>query len=140
MRNRTNRWLAFVAPAIFTLALACFAAPALALGSIPSAIGSGSDATSDTTSDTTSNTTLQPTETSIYTYNLPGNISDCVGLYPKPGCGTEPVLSGDRGGMMQYATFAALIAGLTVIMTVIARNVIRTDRAKAQQVSQKPNN
>ena len=41
---------------------------------------------------------------------------------------------------MQYATFATLIAGLTVIMTVIARSVIRADRAKAQQVSQKSNN
>ncbi len=119
-------------PAIFAVALACLAAPALALGSTPSATGNSADATTDPT--------LQPTATSIYTYNLPYNVSDCVGLLQKPGCGTEPVLSGDRGGVMQYATFAVLIAGLTVIMTVIARSVIRTDRAKAQQISQKSNN
>jgi len=123
-------------PAIFAVALACLAAPALALGSTPSASGNSTGATTDTTPDPT----LQPTETSIYTYNLPSNIGKCVGLLQKPGCGTKPVLSGDRGGVMQYATFATLIAGLTVIMTVIARSVIRTDRAKAQQVSQKSNN
>ena len=123
-------------PAIFAVALACFAPPALAFGLTPSAPGNSADATTDATTDTTP----EPTVTSIYTYNLPGNVSDCVGLYPKPGCGTKPVLSGDRGGVMQYATFATLIAGLTVIMTVIARSVIRTDRAKAQQVSQKSNN
>lgn len=132
MQIRTGRWLAFMTPAILSVALACLAAPALALGSTPSASGNSAD--------TTTETTLQPTATSIYTYNLPGNISDCVGLYPKPGCGTEPVLSGDRGGVMQYVTFATLIAGLTVIMSVIARSVIKTDRAKAQKVSQKSNN
>jgi len=73
------------------------------------------------------------TETSIYTYNLPGNVADCVGLYPKPNCGTKPQLSGDRGGAMQYATMAAIIAGLGIIMTVITRSVIRTDRAKMRQ-------
>lgn len=119
-------------PAIFAVALACLAAPALALGSTMSRAGANADTTTDTTP--------QPSVTSIYTYNLPGSVSDCVGLYPKPGCGTKPILSGDRGGVMQYATFATLITGLTVIMTVIARSVIRTDRAKAQQVSQKSNN
>lgn len=123
---------AIVAPTIFAIALACGAAPALALGSTQPTSSSGSDSTIAPP--------IQTTETSIYTYNLPGNVSDCVGLYQKPGCGTKPVLSGDRGGVMQYATFAVLIAGLTLIMTVIARSVIRTDRAKAQQVSQKSNN
>ena len=132
MQIRTGRGLAFLTPATFAVALVCLAAPALALESTPPASGNSADATTDTTP--------QPTVTSIYTYNLPGNVSDCVGLYQKPGCGTKPVLSGDRGGVMQYATFATLIAGLTVIMTVIARSVIRTDRAKAEQVSQKSNN
>ena len=131
MQIRTGRRLAFLTPVTFAVALACIAAPALALESTPTASVNSADATTDTT---------PPTVTSIYTYNLPGNVSDCVGLYQKPGCGTKPVLSGDRGGVMQYATFATLIAGLTVIMTVIARSVIRTDRAKAQQVSQKSNN
>ena len=132
MHIRRGRWLAILTPATFAIALTCLAAPALALGPTKSASGANSDSTTDTTP--------QPTVTSLYTYNLPRSVSDCIGLYPKPGCGTEPVLSGDRGGIMQYATFATLIAGLGVIMTVIARGVIRTDRAKAQQVSQKSNN
>jgi len=31
---------------------------------------------------------------------------------------------------MQYATFGVIILGLAIIMTVIARSVIRTDRIK----------
>ncbi len=84
-------------------------------------------AMSDSGSESGANTT---TQTSIYTYNLPGNVSDCIGLYPKPNCGTEPQLSGDRGGVMQYVTFGVIIIGLIIIMTVIARSVIRTDRIK----------
>lgn len=100
---------------IAAITLACGTAPAFATS------GNGDDVSSGST------------ETSIYTYNLPGNVSDCVGLYPKPNCGTEPLLSGDRGGVMQYATFGVIIAGLSFIMTVIARSVIRADRAKARQ-------
>jgi hypothetical protein len=51
--------------------------------------------------------------------------SDCIGLYPKPGCGKAPTQSGDRGGNLQYATF----------FTVIFRNVIRADKRKAIEVS-----
>lgn len=103
---------------------------AVAVAAVTLACGTASAfATSGAGGDTASGST----ETSIYTYNLPGNVSDCVGLYPKPNCGTEPLLSGDRGGVMQYATFGVIIAGLGFIMTVIARNVVRTDRAKAHQ-------
>lgn len=106
--------------AIVAVTLACgtapiFAAPAFA------ASGAGGDGASGST------------ETSIYTYNLPGNVGDCVGLYPKPNCGTEPQLSGDRGGLMQYVTFGVIIAGLGIILTVVARSVIRTDRAKTRR-------
>ena len=55
---------------------------------------------------------------------------DCVGLYPKPNCGAEPVLSGDRGGIMQYVTLGVIVVGLLIIMTVIVRAVIRTDRIR----------
>jgi hypothetical protein len=58
------------------------------------------------------------------------NVSDCIGLYPKPGCGTEPVLSGDRGGSMQYATFGIMITALIVIGIRIARSIIKRDRAR----------
>jgi len=58
------------------------------------------------------------------------NVSDCVGLYPKPGCGSEPVLSGDRGGSMQYATFGIMITALIVIGVRISRSIIKRDRAR----------
>ena len=55
--------------------------------------------------------------------------SACVGLYPKPGCGTKPVLSGDRGGNMQIAVFGVLIAGMAFIGMRIARSVRARDKA-----------
>ena len=58
------------------------------------------------------------------------NVSDCIGLYPKPGCGSEPVLSGDRGGSMQYATFGIMITALIVIGVRIARSIAKRDRAR----------
>lgn len=58
------------------------------------------------------------------------NVSDCVGLYPKPGCGSEPLLSGDRGGSMQYATFGIMIAALVVIGVRISRSIVKRDRAR----------
>ncbi len=58
------------------------------------------------------------------------NVSDCIGLYPKPGCGTEPVLSGDRGGSMQYATFGIMITALIVIGVRISRSIVKRDRAR----------
>ena len=58
------------------------------------------------------------------------NASDCVGLYPKPGCGREPELSGDRGGSMQYATFGIMITALIVIGVRIARSIVKRDRAR----------
>jgi hypothetical protein len=101
---------------IVAVTITCLAAPIFAVSAM-TASGYGSDANGTT-------------QTSIYTYNLPGNVGDCVGLYPKPNCGTKPVLSGDRGGIMQYVTFGVIILGLGIIMTVIARSVIRTDRIK----------
>ncbi|MFM2235313.1 MAG: hypothetical protein RL296_972 [Actinomycetota bacterium] len=56
--------------------------------------------------------------------------SACVGLYPKPGCGTKPVLTGDRGGAMQIAVFGILIAGMAFIGIRIARSVISRDRER----------
>jgi hypothetical protein len=58
------------------------------------------------------------------------NVSECIGLYPKPGCGSEPVLSGDRGGSMQYATFGIMITALIVIGIRIARSIAKRDRAR----------
>lgn len=62
--------------------------------------------------------------------NVSGSAGGCVGLYPKPNCGSEPVLSGDRGGIMQYVTLGVIVVGLLIILTVIVRSVARTDRIK----------
>ena len=56
-------------------------------------------------------------------------LEQCVGLLPKPGCGREPVESGDRGGVMQFATFGVLIAALVVIGVRIARAVVARDKS-----------
>jgi hypothetical protein len=56
------------------------------------------------------------------------DLSSCVGLLPKPGCGTEPIASGDRGGAMQIATFTLMLAALLVIGVRIARAVTSRDR------------
>jgi hypothetical protein len=64
--------------------------------------------------------------------------SACVGLYPKPGCGTKPVLSGDRGGTMQIAVFGILIAGMAFIGIRIARSVIARDRERDTTSGTKP--
>lgn len=64
--------------------------------------------------------------------------SACVGLYPKPGCGTKPVLSGDRGGAMQIAVFGVLIAGMAFIGIRIARSVISRDRERDKAAGIKP--
>ncbi|MEO5975165.1 MAG: hypothetical protein ABIQ38_08205 [Ilumatobacteraceae bacterium] len=61
---------------------------------------------------------------------LSRSADNCVGLYPKPNCGSEPVLSGDRGGIMQYVTLGVIVVGLLIILTVVVRSVIRTDRIK----------
>ena len=69
---------------------------------------------------------------SIQTVPPPGgeiDLSTCIGLYPKPGCGTAPQISGDRGGAMQITVFGILVAGLVVIGVRIARSIIARDRA-----------
>jgi hypothetical protein len=57
------------------------------------------------------------------------SLEQCIGLLPKPGCGREPVETGDRGGAMQFATFGVLIAALVVIGVRIARAVVARDRS-----------
>jgi hypothetical protein len=66
------------------------------------------------------------------------NLEQCIGLLQKPGCGTEPVLSGDRGGAMQVATFAVLLAALAVIAVRIGRSVVSRDRARNTPTDSSP--
>ena len=73
---------------------------------------------------------IDPTSATTIPDLLSGmDYSACVGLYPKPGCGTKPVLSGDRGGNMQIAVFGVLIAGMAFIGMRIARSVRARDKA-----------
>lgn len=58
------------------------------------------------------------------------NLEQCIGLLQKPGCGTEPVLSGDRGGTMQVATFGVLLAALAVIAVRIGRAIVARDKVR----------
>ena len=82
---------------------------------------------------------LAPTsETSVPDLLNGMDYSACVGLYPKPGCGTKPVLAGDRGGSMQIAVFGILIAGMAFIGIRIARSVISRDRERDTNAGIKP--
>jgi hypothetical protein len=73
---------------------------------------------------------IDPTSATTIPDSLGGmDYSACVGLYPKPGCGTKPELSGDRGGTMQIAVFGILIAGMVFIGIRIARGVRARDKA-----------
>lgn len=71
------------------------------------------------------------TDTSIFVYPLEGDVDACIGLLPRPGCGVEPTQAGDRGGALQFAVFGLIIVGLTVIFTIVFRNVIRRDKQRA---------
>ena len=75
------------------------------------------------------------TTTTVYEFNLERDPSQCIGLLEKPGCGARPTDAGDRGGGLQYATFGIIIVGLAVVMTVVFRNVLRSDRRKAAEVA-----
>ena len=70
-----------------------------------------------------------------FVWNLEKEPSECIGFLPKPGCGKAPEQAGDRGGALQWAVFGFIMAGVGVIGTVIVRNIIRRDRAIAQQMS-----
>lgn len=65
---------------------------------------------------------------------LDRDLSDCLNSNPKPNCGHKPTQAGDRGGWLQYLTFAIIIAGLVVIFTVIFRNVLKVDKEKEQNI------
>ena len=89
-----------------------------------------------------SSDTTQPiaptSETSVPDILNGMDYSACVGLYPKPGCGTKPVLTGDRGGTMQIAVFGILIAGMAFIGFRIARSVMSRDRERDTAAGIKP--
>jgi hypothetical protein len=97
---------------------------------VSSVSASENDASVDTTIPVTNNTGV---------YDLDREPDDCIGFLPKPGCGKEPEQAGDRGGALQYAVFALMLGGLGVIGTVLVRNVMRRDRAIAEQMTKSDN-
>jgi hypothetical protein len=69
-------------------------------------------------------------------YDIEKEPSDCIGFLPKPGCGKKPQQAGDRGGSLQYLTFLVMIAGVSIIGTVLIRNVMKRDRAIAAKMAE----
>lgn len=80
--------------------------------------------------DDSTNSDVSTTSTSVFVYPLDSDVSDCIGLLPKPGCGTAPTQAGDRGGGLQFAVFSFMIIGIAVIFTVVFRNVVRRDKQR----------
>lgn len=84
-------------------------------------------------------TTIPSSPDSTFVYNLENEPSQCIGFLPKPGCGKAPEQAGDRGGSLQVLTFLIMLAGVGVIATVLIRNVIKRDRAIADQMAKDEN-
>lgn len=85
--------------------------------------------------DNSTNSDVSTTSTSVFVYPLDSDVSDCIGLLPKPGCGTAPTQAGDRGGGLQFAVFSFMIIGIAVIFTVVFRNVIRRDKQRESKTN-----
>lgn len=82
----------------------------------------------------TDTTVPMSTDTTVAVWDLENEPSQCVNSNPRPNCGKKPVQAGDRGGALQYATFAVMMAGLGTIGTVLVRNTVRRDRAIAEEM------
>lgn len=73
--------------------------------------------------------------TVAYGYDLENDPENCINFLPRPNCGREPQQAGDRGGALQYALLAVVLAALGTIGAVVVRNVIRRDRALTDRVT-----
>ena len=74
----------------------------------------------------TTSTTSLPAAPGVY--DLENEPSECIGFLPKPGCGKAPEDAGERGGALQYAVFAIMVAGLCVVGFGITRTVRKQKR------------
>jgi len=90
--------------------------------------------------DSSTNSDASTTSTSVFVYPLDGDVSDCIGLLPKPGCGFAPTQAGDRGGGLQFAVFSFMIIGIAVIFTVVFRNVVRRDKQRESEADNTADN
>lgn len=89
----------------------------------------GNDTTTDTVVDTVVDPVADNVTDSTAVWRIEKDPSECLGFLPKPGCGYEPTDAGERGGSLQITLFLVMIGALAVIGTVIARNIVRRDRA-----------
>ena len=90
----------------------------------------------DTPTDTSVSTTVVSSD-STFVYDFVNDPSECINSNPRPNCGKKPQSSGDRGGWMQYTVFFVMLGAVGFIGTVIGRNVIRRDKAIAEQYADK---
>lgn len=89
----------------------------------------GNDTTTDTVVDTVADTVVDSVTDTTAGWRIERDPSECLGFLPKPGCGYEPTDAGERGGSLQITLFLVMIGALAVIGTVVARNIVRRDRA-----------
>ena len=90
----------------------------------------------DAPTDTSVATTVVSSD-STFVYDLVNEPSQCINSNPRPNCGKKPQSSGDRGGWMQYTVFFVMLGAVGFIGTVIGRNVVRRDKAIAEQYADK---
>jgi hypothetical protein len=91
----------------------------------------------DTPTDTSVPTSVVSPD-STFVYDLVNEPSQCINnSNPRPNCGRKPQSSGDRGGWMQYTVFFVMLGAVGFIGTVIGRNVVRRDKAIAEQYADK---
>jgi hypothetical protein len=74
-------------------------------------------------------TSTEPPVTANEFFPEQGNVTDCIGVLERPGCGSE-----NRGGWRQVLVFGLVAAGLIVIFTKIVIGV-RRGRASDQDES-----
>lgn len=63
-------------------------------------------------------TSTEPTATANEFFPEEGNVTDCIGVLERPGCGSE-----NRGGWRQALVFGLVVAGLIVVFTKIVIGV-----------------
>lgn len=105
------------------------ALPPVTAGAAPGS--GGNNTTADTVVETVTDTVADTDAVTDTTagWRIENDPSECLGFLPKPGCGYEPTDAGERGGSLQITLFLVMIGALAVIGTVIARNIVRRDRA-----------
>lgn len=103
--------------AMFAALLVGFAAPVDASPSAALANAPADDAPAD-------DVPVAPSDTVTEFYPEEANLSDCVGLVEKPGCGSD-----SRGGWRQTMVFVVLFAGLGVILWRVSRGITANRRA-----------